>query len=215
MKSLIKRIIAGSRRTISTIDYWESRYRSGGNSGSGSYNRLAQFKADFINEFLISNPVQSAIEFGCGDGNQLSLIRYPRYVGLDVSKTSIRLCSERFRGDTSKSFFLYDPFAFSDSSGVFHSDLSLSLDVIYHLVENEVYELYMEHLFGASTRYVIIYSTNDEQVQVNHERNRRFTTWIEQKKPKWRLLLRKVNPFHNEEDPESQSSSDFYIYERS
>lgn len=215
MKSLIKRIIAGSRRTISTIDYWESRYRSGGNSGSGSYNRLAQFKADFINEFLISNPVQSAIEFGCGDGNQLSLIRYPRYVGLDVSKTSIRLCSERFRGDTSKSFFLYDPFAFSDSSGVFHSDLSLSLDVIYHLVENEVYELYMEHLFGASTRYVIIYSTNDEQVQVNHERNRRFTTWIEQKKPKWRLLSRKVNPFHNEEDPESQSSSDFYIYERS
>ena len=25
-------------------DYWEKRYKNGGNSGSGSYNQLAKFK---------------------------------------------------------------------------------------------------------------------------------------------------------------------------
>ena len=74
MKSLIEKIIKRSRQTFSTIDYWEGRYQSGGNSGSGSYNLLAQYKANFINEFLISHRIQSAIEFGCGDGNQLSFM---------------------------------------------------------------------------------------------------------------------------------------------
>jgi len=214
MKSLIKKIAAKYHTTFSSAEYWENRYRSGGNSGSGSYNRLAQFKADFINEFLASRPVRSVIEFGCGDGNQLSLIRYPGYVGLDVSKKSIQLCSTRFREDNTKSFFLYDPFAFYDGGGILRSDLSLSLDVIYHLVENDVYELYMEHLFQSSSRFVIIYSTNQDHVRVNHERNRKFTGWIEQKKKEWKLLVKKENPFRNEKDPESQSSADFYVYER-
>ena len=34
-----------------STDYWERRYRKGGNSGAGSYNRLARFKAGFLNGF--------------------------------------------------------------------------------------------------------------------------------------------------------------------
>ena len=32
--------------------YWEDRYASGGNSGSGSYNKLAEFKSEVINAFV-------------------------------------------------------------------------------------------------------------------------------------------------------------------
>ena len=214
MKSLIKKIIERSRQTFSTINYWESRYRSGGNSGSGSYDHLAEFKAKVINEFLITRPVQSAIEFGCGDGHQLSLIRYPRYIGLDVARTSIRICSEKFKDDTTKSFFIYDPFAFVDKGRVFQSELSLSLDVIFHLVEDEVYKLYMHHLFQSSARFVIIYSSDYEQARVNHERRRQFTLWVEHHQSAWKLIERKENPFRNESDPEAQSFSDFYLYQK-
>jgi hypothetical protein len=52
--------------------FWENRYRTGGTSGSGSYGRLAEFKAEILNEFVRERGVSSIIEFGCGDGAQLS-----------------------------------------------------------------------------------------------------------------------------------------------
>lgn len=42
-------------------------------------------------------------------------------------------------------------------------DLALSLDVIYHLIEDEIFEKYMKDVFRASTKYVIIYSTDFEK----------------------------------------------------
>ena len=59
------------------------------------------------------------VEFGCGDGNQLSLAQYPRYVGLDVSRTAIGLCQRRFAKDPAKSRFLYDGPCFADRAGLF------------------------------------------------------------------------------------------------
>jgi hypothetical protein len=86
--------------------YWEERYAGGGNSGVGSYSKFAEFKAEVLNDFIVSNSVGSVIEFGCGDGNQLSLANYPRYLGFDVSATAIDLCHAPFAGDESKSFKL-------------------------------------------------------------------------------------------------------------
>ena len=51
--------------------YWEDRYKNGGNSGAGSYNTLAKFKASVINHFIENNKIQSLIDYGVGDGNQL------------------------------------------------------------------------------------------------------------------------------------------------
>ena len=62
---------------ISSSEYWDQRYRTGGNSGAGSYNRLAQFKASFLNTFVNTYQIASVIEYGCGDGAQLKLARYP------------------------------------------------------------------------------------------------------------------------------------------
>ena len=70
-------------------DYWENRYRGGGNSGAGSYRRLAQFKAEFLNQFVAVNHIASVIEIGCGDETQLALAKYPAYVGIDVSETAV------------------------------------------------------------------------------------------------------------------------------
>jgi hypothetical protein len=64
----------------------------GGTSGPDSYNASAEAKAAFLNEFVRARDVRSVIEFGCSDGNQLSLADYPSYIGLDVSRTAIELC---------------------------------------------------------------------------------------------------------------------------
>ena len=74
----------------------------GGTSGSGSYNQLAHFKAEILNKFVADHEVQTVIEFGFGDGNQLMLARYPQYTGFEVSQVAVDLCRQKFADDASQ-----------------------------------------------------------------------------------------------------------------
>lgn len=190
-------------------DYWDRRYRIGGNSGAGSYGRLAKFKAEFLNTFIREHQVSSVIEYGCGDRAQLDLARYPSYLGIDVSTKAVDICRTRFAGDESKRFMQLD--------GVtpdLVADLSLSLDVIYHLVEDSTFDAYMRLLFESARNFVIVYSSNvEEECSAKHVRHRQFTRWVEQNKPNWHLslILKNRYPF-DPEDPEQTSFADFYVY---
>lgn len=192
-----------------SADFWERNYAGGGTSGNGSYGTMADSKAGFLNKFVRERDVSSVIEFGCGDGNQLSLASYPCYTGLDVSRAAIGLCKDRFAGDPDKSFFLYDGDCFVDRAGLFTADLAISLDVIYHLVEDQVYETYMTHLFAAAGRYVVVYTSNttigDTAPWVRH---RKFSEWVDGHCPQWHLIL--VESGCNAEP----GGADFFVYER-
>jgi SAM-dependent methyltransferase len=189
--------------------FWERNYARGATSGSGSYGALAEGKSRFLNTLVREQAVRSVIEFGCGDGNQLSLANYPAYIGLDVSRSAIGLCQERFADDQTKSFFLYDGTCFTDRAGLFTADLALSLDVVYHLTEDAVYEAYLTHLFAAGRRLVIVYSTNREIGRTApHVRHRHFTPWVEGNCPAWRLASVTKGP--NTE----AARADFFLFEQ-
>ena len=51
--SYLYRSISGKPKFTTSNEYWEQRYKTGGNSGAGSYNRLAEHKADIINLLCI------------------------------------------------------------------------------------------------------------------------------------------------------------------
>jgi SAM-dependent methyltransferase len=193
-----------------SADFWEREYARGGTSGSGSYGDLAHGKAEFLNGFVRSNIVKSVIEFGCGDGNQLSLAEYPNYVGLDVSRSAIGRCRSRFTGDPDKSFFLYDSNCFVDNGGLFKADLAISLDVIYHLIEDAVFETYMTHLFDAARRYVVVYSTNGViRDDAPHVRHRLFSPWVDSNRAAWRLEEVTAGP------GSGLGRADFFVYQNS
>jgi methyltransferase family protein len=193
-------------------DYWESRYLSGGNSGAGSYGRLARFKADILNTFVRQNGVQSVVEFGCGDGAQLMLAHYPQYTGIDVSKRAVAQCRLIFKRDPTKRFH---DLASPEAEGA-RADLSLSLDVIYHLVEDEIYRAYMRRLFAAASKYVCIYSSNFERIGPEpHIRHRRFTDWVSECVPGWLLIQQIKNPYpHDPRRPQDTSWADMFFLVR-
>ena len=194
---------------VGSADFWDRRYALGGTSGGGSYGSLGEAKAAFLNAFVRERGVRSVVEFGCGDGNQLALADYPCYIGLDVSAAAIRLCKSRFADDLTKSFFLYDGECFVDHARLFVAELAISLDVVYHLVEDSVFDAYMRHLFEASDRYVIIYATNNEIPDTApHVRHRSFTSWVGQKYLNWRLV--NVLPGPNS----GVARADFFVYEK-
>lgn len=196
---------------ISSAEYWEQRYLHGGTSGSGSYNRLADFKARVINQFVRDESINTVIEWGCGDGNQLKLADYPRYVGYDVSEEAVIKCRERFREDNTKKFIWSGA---SDFVSDIKAELALSLDVVYHLVEDDVFDLYMRRLFESSTKYVCIYSCNFNKFAAPHVRCRKFTDYIDSRMSDWKLIKEIKNEYpYDENDPNNTSWSDFYIYQ--
>jgi SAM-dependent methyltransferase len=207
-------VVEGLRRRFGfqgSSSYWEERYRQGGTSGSGSFGRLAEFKAVTLNDFVEKMGVQSVIEFGCGDGEQLALARYPRYAGIDVAEGSITACRQRFAGDGAKSFYL----AGQIPADLGRFDLVLSLDVIYHLVEDEVFNAYMRSLFAHACRFVAVYSSNKvEPSDAPHVRHRLFTRWIETNEPQWQQsgFLPNLYP-HDPAHQGDTSFADFYFFE--
>ena len=190
--------------------YWERRYRRGRNSGGGSYGENASFKAKFLNNFVRETGVESVIELGVGDGSQLALANYKDYVGVDVSKTAIRMCKKQFFADGTRRFFdSEERKLWLIRSGY---DLSLSLDVIFHLIEDNVYEQYMRDLFDVSRKFVIIYSWDDKTPRsllsiYPHVRKRKFTDWININASNWQLDFHQRN-----DDPEMPG---FYVFCRS
>jgi SAM-dependent methyltransferase len=193
------------RAGFSSADYWERRYRVGGTSGAGSYGRLADYKASVINGFVSANQVVSVADFGCGDGNLLSVLTLGQYLGIDVSETTLRRCRVRFAGRPEMRFKRAD---LVENVVV---ELAMSVDVIFHLVEDRVFERYIRGLFAAASRYVLIYSSNVEARTADpHVRHRRFTAHVPSG---WRLVAHLPNPYpFDPARPDDTSFADFFVF---
>jgi len=173
--------------TFDSAEYWRKRYESGGNSGAGSYGAFADFKAQALNGFVERHGISTAIEYGSGDGNQLSLLTIPKYIGLDVSAKAIESIRERYAGDFSKTFFEYNPDNFSPDASLL-SEIALSMDVILHLTEDFRYESYMRNLIASATKFVGIFNTATEQQlekMAQHNRFRDHRIWLKDHAPQW------------------------------
>jgi cyclopropane fatty-acyl-phospholipid synthase-like methyltransferase len=191
-------------------EYWEKRYKKGGNSGAGSYNELAQGKSNFINEFIQEHGVKRLLDYGCGDGNQLGYFKVEHYLGVDVSQTAVAICREKHKNRANTAFLLYDPRTFQSDAARFAPDLTISMDVIFHLVEDAVFANYIRELFGSSKKYVVIYSTNiDRKDEGIHHVDRSFTKYVSDHITDWKLVKRVENP-HKHKD----TNCDYFIYAR-
>jgi len=162
--------------------YWEKRYFEDGTSGAGSYGIDAISKSKYINELIDKCNISTINDYGHGDGNQLRYITgFKRYTGYDVSTTARRKCRSMFNNPNYS--FIDHPSKFEEA------DLALSLDVLYHLVDWDVYEDYMKRLFSIG-KFVLIYSCDIEQVEPRnaHCRTRVFTPYVKAHFPSFELV---------------------------
>ena len=164
-----------------------------------------------LNAFVSEWNIRSVIEWGCGDGHQLSLADYPEYLGIDISEKAVGICKKTFDKDTRKKFLSTRDF------GDQTAELTLSLDVLFHLVAEEAYQGHMSKLFSSAERFVKIYSSNHEarfrkSGQVKH---RKFTNWVHENQEDFSLFHTVENQFpYDPNDIENTSFSDFYVFKR-
>jgi SAM-dependent methyltransferase len=175
--------------TFDSKIYWENRYKTNGNSGLGSYGNESIFKSDFINNVIEEYNIKSINDFGCGDCNQVNLIKkIENYTGYDVSKTVLNKCKYKFSSKPNLNFV-------EDIKEMKSSDMSCSFDVIYHIVEDIYFEEYMSNLFNFSKKYVLIYSTNENRNRKsNHIKHRKFTEWVSKNYTEFKIIKEKKYP---------------------
>ena len=82
-------------------------------------------------------------------------------------------------------------------------DLMISLDVIFHLVEDDIFNDHMRQLFNSKSKYVIAYSSDFDSKRKFHVRHRKWTNSIS----KNFILIKKTNT------PLKGSSANFYLYQ--
>jgi len=179
--------------------FWNDRYKSGGNSGLGSYGKCANGKASVINNYIKKYNIKTISDFGCGDGNQISLLEgYENYCGYDISPYIIDACKNKFENNKFMTFT-------NNVNEIPNAELTLSLDVLYHLVNICDFELYLSQLFDKSKKYVLIFSSNhDRNSGINHIYHRKFTDWVDKHHTKFKLI-EEINNFYD-------TSAQFYLY---
>lgn len=213
--SLISKLLKFKKKIqfYNSAQYWNDRYAVGGNSGAGSYGRLAKFKAEILNDFVKKNHISSVVEYGCGDGSQLSLADYDHYVGFDVALSALKICRKKF-SHKEEHYEFHEASVIHPKEGSF--DLAISLDVIYHLIEDDVFDNYMNRLFTSSKKYVIIYAYNfDKFYKSPHERGREFLNWCHNNLSDWKLIKVIKNRYpYDEKNSNNTSQSDFFIFEK-
>jgi hypothetical protein len=193
-----------AKHYVSADRYWDTRYEYGdaarglaATSGSGSRGKNALWKATIVNAFVKRNKIPSVLDLGCGDGHQLNYAEYEMYTGIDRSVVAIKHLSSRWGSDWTKRFLWYN-----GSRAFFHrpptADAALSLEVIFHITEDDLFEEYMHMLFDSAKRFVVIMTYNPSMKEdcstqgfcFSDQPHIRFwpvTKWVEENKPGWKL----------------------------
>jgi len=94
--------------------------------------------------------------------------------------------------------------------------MSISMDVIFHLLEDQIFYEYMEDLFLLAERYVVIYNSNHEEyTKWSEYRHRNFISYIQEKISGWELYQYIPNRYpYKIGEEETTSASDFYIFKK-
>lgn len=93
--------------------------------------------------------------------------------------------------------------------------MAVSLDVLFNLTEDNVYETYMDRLMTSTNKYVCIYSSNFERPQNQHERRRKFSDYIEKNFPEFELIEEIQNEYpYDFTKPNETSLSHFFFYKK-
>lgn len=146
-------------------NYWQHRYRrTGKGSGKGSTGPLLAWKADRINRAVQDLGVTSVLDIGCGDGQLASRLRVPDYLGVDLAPAAVGMARRAARP---KKFQKLD-------ETVEPRDLHLSVDVMFHLVDDADYRSHLDLLFSAH-RYVIVHATDFDAPGRPHVLHRHWT----------------------------------------
>lgn len=185
LRSIFRELAFGyTKRFNHSNQYWKNVYKWGGNSGRASRGDVAAAKADFVNAVCSKYGIDTVVEYGCGDGVTASLITAKRYIGFDISPHAIAYAQDRCRDSASHMFLNYDGlskdevFEIVNRNKASENILSISMDVIFHLIEDETFFRYMDYLCTSPSKLVAVFCSDEDSAPrqpPTHYRDRAYS----------------------------------------
>lgn len=135
--------------------FWESRYTTDidRGSGSGSRGRFLDYKRGLLDRLLAEFQPTSILDVGCGDIEVTKDIPFSgAYTGLDLSPSVIAR-NRSIRPDWT---FLEGDFLELVQRDGLHADLVLGFDVLIHQHDAQAYRSFVKHLIGAADKVAVM-----------------------------------------------------------
>lgn len=126
----------------------------GDSSGGGSDLSLLGDMVQWLNDYIVTNGIESVLDFGCGMNGLGEHIVVPQYIGTDIVPSVVEYCNKHYPLDI----------RLSDGMPTIEADLLLVKDVLMHWRVSEINE-FMRYV---RTRYKHIVLVNScGQVEPN------------------------------------------------
>lgn len=135
-----------------SVSYWETRYKKGGTSGSGSIGKLRDWKWSVIQQFV--GEIQSVIDVGCGDLSFWAGKPLPKfYLGIDFSETIIKKNREQW---SENRFVCSSADKYVEETPKAHT--VFCLDVLFHIMDDSVYVNVISNLTKYAEKWIFVYT---------------------------------------------------------
>jgi hypothetical protein len=170
------------------MEYWETRYKNGGNSGKGSRGLIRLWKWLTIWKY-VGVPRTSLLDVGCGDLAFWTGLKMPDgYLGVDISETQTakNMCSRP------RNKFVTSDARYFVSSKLY--SVVFCFDVLFHIRDEKSYQMILETLAASSAEWIFIYTWwrnpfPGKEDDGQYQRYRDFTGYFDlMKKQKFNLV---------------------------
>lgn len=131
-------------------EYWEMRYRKGGNSGAGSVGSIREWKWRVIEQY--AGEIDDVIDVGCGDLSFWKGRDCAKYFGLDASPTVI----ERDKRERPSWEFRVHR-AEIPLEGI-RARVVLCSDVLFHIMNDDDYKHILENICQYSREWLFVHT---------------------------------------------------------
>lgn len=141
------------------MNYWDKRYKNGGDSGKGSIGRHRDWKWHVIEKYAGS--VNHVADIGCGDLSFWNGRDCLDYIGLDLSKVIYQ------KNILKRPRWLFFNHNASKYNSEISGDIVFCLDCLFHILDEFEYKQTISNLCKYSSDWIFIFTW----------RKNPFTTW--------------------------------------
>lgn len=154
-------------------NYWENRYKNGGNSGAGSRGLLRLWKWKQINRYIDIKD-SYVIDIGCGDLAFWKHHGCRDYIGMDLSQTRIDENRQMYPKLDFVAWNAAIPYKFKPAETV------LCLDMLFHVMDDADYVRILHNLATYSKDYIFIYTWEHSPGQLTdtYQKYREFEDYL-------------------------------------
>lgn len=132
------------------MNYWENRYKNGGNSGEGSRGNHKKWKWSILDKYI--HEIDNIVDVGCGDLAFMKGIDVINYTGIDISQTMIN------QNKTLKPKWDFICSSADVNINELKGDVVFCHDMLFHILDDGVYKAILENLIEYSNNYISIYT---------------------------------------------------------